>query len=203
MTGQSGAAVNADEKARERFERDTAEHRMTVMHDDGVYRHLRFQKPGSWTYGYDIVTWPGFLALTGDMGEYLFARIADMFKFFEHGDRINPGYWGEKLQGPGRDLHLQFSEEAFSDYVRGWLDEETEPLSADEARALREAVQFDVLGEPADEHEAVRRMNEFEFAGHRFYDPWDHDLREFDGRFLWCCWAIVRGIERYRKAVSS
>jgi hypothetical protein len=31
-------------------------------------------------------------------------------------------------------------------------------------------------------------------------DSWEWDLREFDGRFLWCCWAIVWGIEQYRAA---
>lgn len=27
-----------------RFARDTAQHEMTVLHDDGLYRHLRFQR---------------------------------------------------------------------------------------------------------------------------------------------------------------
>jgi hypothetical protein len=26
-----------------RFAKDTATHRMTVLHDDGLYRHLRFE----------------------------------------------------------------------------------------------------------------------------------------------------------------
>ena len=29
------------------FLKDVREHRMTVLHDSGLYRHLRFQKPGT------------------------------------------------------------------------------------------------------------------------------------------------------------
>src|ERR1039457_99476 len=111
------------EAARERFERDTAEHEMTVIHDDGLYRHLRFQKPGSWIYGYDIVTWPGYLAITGDAGEYMFARLPDMFEFFAGNDRINPQYWAEKLRGPGYDTARIYSYQALRDGVAQWLED--------------------------------------------------------------------------------
>ena len=32
-------------KIAERFKRETAGHQMTVLHDDGLYRHLRFMNP--------------------------------------------------------------------------------------------------------------------------------------------------------------
>jgi len=188
-------------KARERFDSDTADHEMTVIHDDGIYRHLRFQKPGTYTYGYDIVTWPGFLAYTGDMGEFMFSRLPDMFAFFasETGS-INPDYWGEKLKGPGRDGHLTFSVAAYRACVNEWYDQQAEELSADDARALRQAVDDALLGgDPFDEREAVEWMRDFKHAGMTIYDPWDYNLREHDGRFLWCCWALVRGIAQYRK----
>ena len=41
------------------FAEDVAEHELTVRRDDGLYRHLRFQKPGTWIYGFDLITWPG------------------------------------------------------------------------------------------------------------------------------------------------
>ncbi len=41
------------------FLKDVREHRMTVLHDSGIYRHLRFQKPGTVIGQFDIVTWPG------------------------------------------------------------------------------------------------------------------------------------------------
>jgi hypothetical protein len=190
-------------KSRERFERDTAKHEMTVLHDDGVYRHLRIQRPGSWTYGHDIVTWPGYLAITGDAGDYLFARTADMFEFFEgDGGRINPDYWGEKLQGPGHDKHLTYSEDAFRRRVRGWLDGREdctgEPPSPDLVAAVDELLRREAYND----HEAHRLLDEFECGGVRIDDAWEWSLKDYDGRFLWCCWAIVRGIEQYRAVAT-
>lgn len=87
-------------KARERFTRDTAEHQMTVAQDNGLYRHLRFNAPGTYIYGFDLITWPGFLCICGDIQTHVFSRTADMFTFFGDGESINPDYWGEKLQAP-------------------------------------------------------------------------------------------------------
>jgi hypothetical protein len=69
-------------KSRERFEQETAEHEMTVLRDDGLYRHLRFQRPGTSIYWFDLVTWPGRLVICGDCGDLMFSRLRDMFEFF-------------------------------------------------------------------------------------------------------------------------
>lgn len=82
-----------------RFLMDTAFHRLEIIRDDGLYRHLRMQQPGTSNYYYDVITWPGYLTVTGDMGTWTFSRIADMFDFFgawEGG--INTHYWSEKLE---------------------------------------------------------------------------------------------------------
>ena len=83
-----------------RFLIDTAHHRLSVIRDDGVYRHLRMQQPETSCYYYDIITWPGYLTVTGDMGTWTFSRSYDMFRFFggafEQG--INTYYWSEKLE---------------------------------------------------------------------------------------------------------
>lgn len=52
-------AKDRETEARERFDVDVAEHKMTVLRDEGLYRHLRFQKPGTSCYYFDLVTWPG------------------------------------------------------------------------------------------------------------------------------------------------
>ncbi|MEN5374297.1 hypothetical protein [Stenotrophomonas hibiscicola] len=53
------ARTDARAKALARFEKDTAEHQMEVLLDNGVYRHLRFKRPGSYAFSFDVVTWPG------------------------------------------------------------------------------------------------------------------------------------------------
>jgi hypothetical protein len=48
-----------------RFLLDTAFHRLEIVRDDGLYRHLRMKQPGKSCYYFDIVTWPGYLTVTG------------------------------------------------------------------------------------------------------------------------------------------
>lgn len=47
-----------------RFIRDTSSHQLEVIREDGLYRHLRFSRPNTRAYSFDIVTWPGYLTVT-------------------------------------------------------------------------------------------------------------------------------------------
>ena len=92
-------------------------HEVTIEHEHGVHRCIHFGRPGSSTYHFRLVTWPGHLAISGDIGDYIFTRTHDMFEFFSSAsDRasmpieINPGYWAEKVpgnyrRGPGSTTH--------------------------------------------------------------------------------------------------
>lgn len=70
--------MNTDQQL-ERFLKDVSEHELTVLHEDGLYRHLRFARPNSGQYHFSIVTWPGYLAYTGDMRR----RLRDIVCFLE------------------------------------------------------------------------------------------------------------------------
>lgn len=88
----------------DRFAADTTDHVMTVLHDDGLYRHLRFQAPDSSFHWFDLITWPGVLAIRGSHGHHMFSRLNDMFAFFRTSGApspINPGYWAEKMPDYG------------------------------------------------------------------------------------------------------
>jgi len=118
-----------------RFKNDTAKHEMTVLHDDGLYRHLRFtpvvtdEKTGkrsrSSSYWFDLITWPGCLAVNGDCGSFMFSRIEDMFEFFR-GSRINPQYWAGKVCGEtttksyGEDLFRQQVADEVKEAEKDW-----------------------------------------------------------------------------------
>lgn len=68
-----------------RFAREMAGHEMTVLHDDGLYRHLRFTSNlrGHGEYWFYLITWPGCLTIRGDYGNaYTFTREPDMLPFF-------------------------------------------------------------------------------------------------------------------------
>lgn len=161
----------AERSAAERFPRDTAKHEMTILHDDGLYRHLRFAqpKPHSWSYWFDIVTWPGSLTIRGDIGEsYTFSRLPDMFEFFRsRSGGIDPHYWAEKLDG-GRRSVQEYDEDTFKDRVKEHAAEAIRAGSA--PRGIGKAVREEILDSEylADENEARKLLDAFEFkVGYR------------------------------------
>jgi len=130
---------------------------MEVLHEDGLYRHLRFTKGGSQCYRFDIHTWPGFLCICQDMGTYVFSRTPDMFDFFRLKDNdwskkhiINTGYWAEKLQAVDRDSArgdgsgaTEFSQEKFAEHVKEEYDNFCEGLADHDEDELTEAFDDD------------------------------------------------------------
>jgi hypothetical protein len=201
--------------ARKRFVRDTCDHKMQVFHDEGLYRHLRFVDPSSSMYWFDLVTWPGYLAIVGDAGDYVFCRTRDMFEFFESDFEdcrwgINPHYWGEKLQhggSGGRSSAMSYSHEAFGAHLREWAREEALHNYDMEMypSLLTGAIERELLSEYTwSKEEALERLRDMEdeLGESPWPDAWEWDLREFDGQFLWCCWAIVWGIGQYRRALA-
>ena len=185
------------------FLKDIAQHQLTIARDDGLYRHLQFRRPGTYCYAFDLVTWPGYLAYSGDMGCYVFSRPEDMFEFFRDtvkigkpGDKlyINPGYRGEKVQAADRSCPVEeYSADKFQAMIAEDLDER-------EASAeLRRAVKREVMTFADDgHHEAIRAAMEFEFNGRRpFNDFWEVSVKDYSHRFLWCCYAIAWAVRMY------
>jgi hypothetical protein len=144
--------------SQERFLRDAASHRMTVLRDDGVERHLRFRTPGTVCYGFDLLTFPGHLLITGDCGSFLFRRLEDMFKFFradrKSGDElcINPQYWSEKLEatdcsGARGGAAKEYSEEKFKASIKRWFDRHFEEEIANDAESDQELWDYEETAE--------------------------------------------------------
>lgn len=145
MSGKTSTATLAAEA----FARDAADHELTVLHDDGLYRHLRFvrmvtekdgsRKPTSF-YWFDLITWPGCLAINGDMEGYTFSRVTDMFEFFR-GHEPNPQYWAEKLRASSSVK--AYSEDVFRQHVLDYYRDRVE--SGDVLKGLGRAIREQVL----------------------------------------------------------
>lgn len=185
----------------EQFLKDIAEHKIKVLLDNGLYRHLRFRRPGTFCMGFDLITWPGYLCHCGDMGSYTFTRVEDMFTFFrddrwhqgEHGLSINPQYWSEKVVAADRDGIMEYDADLFRERIIEWLNEN------DSDDDLREAVRNEIMPY-ADEGETRVRdaVNSFEHNGRDPFRDFDEvNLRVYTFRFLWCCYALVWGIGKY------
>ncbi|MDH2424854.1 hypothetical protein [Sphaerisporangium sp. TRM90804] len=194
----------------ERFARETAEHTMTVRHDDGLYRHLRFQKPGSGSYWFDLITVPHALIFRGDGESFVFDRLDDMFAFFRGPvGHISPSYWAEKLTSH-RDATRTYSKDVFDQQVAADLAD-VEKDYPGVTKAWDEHVNG-VLAEYNTEYEDGARaaLNDFEYlpeevAGEpfRFQDTWEWELQDFHWWFLWALHGIVWGIAQYDAAKQA
>lgn len=199
----------------EQFLRDVHEHQLTILREDGVYRHLRFSKPGSFDRHFELVTWPGYLAYVGDMGAFTFTRMRDMLDFFRRDPdklfRIDMRYWAEKCEAEGaRGEGLRkwdparFRREITSlrrsllvEHGRSWTSEQRQDFWDDIGNLLLDAEH---------EHDAVSALQ-----GWSHEDPETRrririDTTDFPAcqtytlRFRWCCYALAWGINKYDEA---
>lgn len=206
------------------FLKEIAKHEMIVIRDEGTNRHIRFKHPDTSHAYFDLITWPGHLCYTGDMGTYVFQRLTDMFAFFRTsreggGDpdqlHINVGYWAEKLiavdgnRGGGKVL--KFDEDKFkrviNEYRIQWMRSAKETGALDKAgrRELWEAVEDDVLRQVEDGGDRAQ-CAAYDFChnphpkmpyGWQFTDLFERDFTEYTHSIVWCCYALAWGIKTY------
>jgi hypothetical protein len=182
------------ESTEEQFLKDTANHRMTVLLDSGIYRHIRLKQPGTGNMWFDLVTWPGCLTISGDMGTWTFSRVDDMFTFFRHTPRrvkqsrclcavcgrlstelkINPSYWAEKLQHgnySGRDGAKVWDQATFQahllDQLKNHFEDEPEKLAE-----LKTAVEEDIFQRHDGDGPHMMRHAAYEFTYEFEADRW-------------------------------
>lgn len=103
-----------------RFASESQGGAMTVLRDDGAYRHLRFDLPKATWKWFELVTWPGMLVVHGGLGCWTFHRDGvDMMATARPAHdtvRVNPYFWEQrftpgsqqtaKTYSPGRALAL-------------------------------------------------------------------------------------------------
>lgn len=192
------------EPTEQSFLKDVATHQIAVLFENEVHRHIRFKRPGTYCMQFDLVTWPGYLAYSGDMGCFVFSRIPDMFDFFRaHNDRpelqINTGYWAEKCQAEDRHGIRKFSPDLFKEQIERRLNE------AEASAETRREVRIDVLRNADDGQDAAYRAAcEFKSRdGFQFTDFWECNCLEYTYHYTWCCYALAWGIRQYDAARSS
>lgn len=145
-----------DQCTEDRFLRDVSEHEMTIVRDDGVSRHIRFKKPRTNCYFFDLITWPGHLCVSGDCGTYVFSRLDDMFEFFRvdrtHSvckDRqlyINKQYWAEKVVSECRHGGIkEYSEDKFRAQIKDYFDQHFQDEIEEEVALRADATDEDPL----------------------------------------------------------
>lgn len=212
------------------FLTDVGAHQMRIIKEDGTHRHIRFQKPGTMCMHFDLITWPGYLCYTGDMGTFVFSRLNDMFEFFrtdreyaqQQGKQlgINRSYWAEKLQAVDGNRHVtgatEFDEVAFkrviNEYRVRWMREAKAEglLDKEQRRELWEDAEHRVL----DELDNGGQMAMHAAYGYTwspsnsnyqwdFGDFFDNNFQKYTRTFEWCCYALAWGIQQYDEAMEK
>lgn len=189
---------NNDQPNKDRFLKDIVNHTMSIVRDDGVYRHLIFSNNGSSIYRFEIITWPGYLAYTGDMGAFVFTRVEDMFSFFRSSRKeINPDYWSEKVVAENKpDGVEKFSIDDFRENVLGSTRSHLS-LEVDEVIPAEIMEEIAPLLESEDMIDAVCTIRDFRSDKIDFNDWWEFNNNRYTYSFLWCCYALVWAIDQY------
>lgn len=195
-------------------------HEMKVLKDDGFYRHIRFRSPRSISYGFEIITWPGYLSIVGDMGDYVFARTHDMFSFFRNRrasswDKpgktifINPDYWAEKIQAVSRHGDFEvFDESKIKRYIlrQFYYYCKYDKLAKKQRRKLKDEIRDDLFDCDLKNEESARDLLynfSSKYSAIDFDDHSEIPFTRYGTHYGWCLHAIVWGIERYDKAKSD
>ena len=188
---------------KDRFFTDVLAHELIIIRDAGAYRHLRFKKPDTSNMYFDLLTWPGHLCFTGDMGSYLFSRVRDMFGFFRDDRlRINPQYWAEKVLAQDREGIQQWSDKLFREMAIERVTTHFEDVPSTRRDALSELTE-DVLPYAEEEWEAAPAYMNFSYGGFHSEAEDLSSCYEYTFRYLWCCHAIVWGIQQYDTASTA
>lgn len=188
------------------FDNAVSEHEMTVLHDTGMYRHLRFKKPKSNNQYFDITTFPNHLVISGDMGDFTWrtwCKDADIFNGFSPNSLLagkNKEFSSEALRGEINDIVESFCED-IADYFEDYEGDEYETVDEFE-QAFRSEVldHFDCC--ELDEYRCVSAIENFSsdiipdcnlFEG--FWTDFNADVPTY--HYQWCVMAVSYAIERY------
>ena len=181
----------ARERAAEQFAKDTDGFVLTVLHEDGDYRHLRFQRPGERWGSTDIHTWPGGLTTAGDMADgWMFERPLGFFA-----GAVNLSYWRENLTPAGRRASKEFSITALRESVAEAAADFDVPAQfadalAEDIKTLITSIEW---GHP-DTNAALAELDDFVFecededgldADYKFTDAYEMNVEDFGYHFVW------------------
>ena len=180
-----------------------------MIHDDGLYRHLRCRQPGTSMWGWDVVTWPGHLAVTGDLGAFTFAREQDMLLQFFHGldskRTIDTRYWLEKCVAwdkhtDRRVVCAEYLQQRYRNELESFAQQHgDDDLPADRALAWRDALALaDELNETSEVSRMIQHLMENIDS-----DAWDWSITKPDYRALNVCLMIAWTHDRYREHLAG
>lgn len=177
-----------------KFARDTATHKVTIRHDHGLYRSVDcWRSDGGTCHHFCVTTWPGHIAITGDMGDYVFSRIPDMFAYVRkksHETLLDQ--LEAKCDAVCKQSGLRkYAHEKLIEYVKKEREE-------DEDKDAEEWDELLVTLSDSNEFWNKTALLDFDINDRNPFDLHDWpDFTELSYHFEWCCYAIAWAVEKY------
>ncbi len=172
------------------FVKDVADHEVKCV-GSFVVDKIRY---GTWRCGTDsliyhhfnVSTWPGYLAISGGMGEFMWSRNANMLAFVR-GSMRSVDYFHEKLcAGNSREYNPKNVRQWLVDERRGAEveDEETRNCLLEQLTDIEDGWG----GDDGSEDSFYRAVSESD----SYHDGLSEglDVRSYTYRYLWCCLAL-------------
>lgn len=194
------------------FLNDVKDHKMTLCSYDpqSKVRHLRFQKHGTIIQSFQITSLPSRLIISGDMGDYIFARSDDDMFYWVGRDvnEINPNYMSAKVVSIDRRCGLSvFDHNVLKQVVYESVEErmEDQPINDRDKAFIYDKVNR-MLSRCETEEQAYHELREFllkvedkylDYLIIKFDEAWEWDFTRLSDNFLWCCYALAWGIDQY------
>ena len=133
-------------------------HTIQQLHKEGdAGRIWRCTNNGSSVYGFTVLAPPGWLIMTGDMGECMWSRHRDMLPFIR-GSIGSLSYFSEKVPREVKimdeytELATEWLEEAQSEYE----ERHAEPMTDEELEQLADIQSsYETYGDPSDLRRAI------------------------------------------------
>ena len=153
------------------------EHQLELTRDDGLFRSWRCGKPGCCNYAFKVVTFPGTLLVTGDLGTLVVQRTDDMIDWARSAIR-SLGYFAEKVipEITTREFSPEVTIESLQRLEEDWYNGEM-PEDMDEEVTL---LIVDLKNGEIGQDEVLRRLDD---AG--VSDAWELSMTCYKSRFLW------------------
>lgn len=183
-------------------------HTATITLDMGNHRQIQCAIKDQCEYHFEVTTWPNHLAITGDMGAFVFSRIPDMFEFCRAaGHPIDHGYWASKLVSQDRNGGAtQYSPTLFKAGVTARIEDyiAANNLNKSQERVLWLDIKNEVMNNCDTQEEAIHAALNFLYhEDNPLESITESSFEEYTPRYLWCCDAIQWAIKQYDAAKAD
>lgn len=188
-----------DKIVKTRFDEDIKKHVITMKHDDGLYKHYLCQRPNDCFEWFEIITWPGKLCISGDMGSFLFARTENMVNFMSDHIRSR-SYIAEKCIAHENKIR-EFKKDIFYEQLDELIkDKQSNETTYEEMNEIQEKI--DEIKESFSYYESEYDAEKAMYESELFSDELP-DCKYFTYHFLWCLHAIEWFCDNHNKQTSN